>query len=118
MAEHTEGAVIYVNQEEGLKRVMNNAKLYVRLLNKFKTDINVEELIAAAEAGDYKKAQGLAHTVKGTAANLSFIELFKQSLDLETQIKGKAVQPGALQGIKACFDQTIAAIDAVIKQYG
>lgn len=118
MAENKEGAVIYVNQEEGLKRVMNNKKLYVRLLNKFKADINLEDLITAVEAGDYEKAQGLAHTVKGTAANLSLTELSTQSLNLETQIKSKAVQPGALQDLKVCFDQTIAALDTVIKQYG
>jgi HPt (histidine-containing phosphotransfer) domain-containing protein len=118
MAENKEGALIYVNQEEGLKRIMNNAKLYVRLLNKFKVDINVGDLITTVEAGDYEKAQVLAHTVKGTAANLSLTELFKQSFDLETQIKNKEVKPGSLQAIKVCFDQTIAAIDAVIKQYG
>ena len=110
--------VIYVNQEEGLKRVMNNTKLYVRLLNKFKVDIKLDELILTVEAEDYEKAQVLVHTLKGTAANLSFTELFKQSLNLETQIKNKGVKPGSLQDIKFCFDQTITAIDAIVKQYG
>ncbi|MDR2485826.1 MAG: Hpt domain-containing protein [Treponema sp.] len=122
MAENNEGTggnngIIYVDQKEGLKRVMNNTKLYVKLLNKFKTDIKLDGLITAAEAGDYEKAQILTHTLKGTAGNLSLAELFKQSLDLENQIKTKALQPGSLQHIKACFDNTLAAIDTVIKQY-
>ena len=46
--------VVYINKEDGLKRVMNNVKLYVRLLNKFKTDTNLEELLSMAAAQDWE----------------------------------------------------------------
>ncbi|MDR2518802.1 MAG: Hpt domain-containing protein [Spirochaetaceae bacterium] len=120
MAEHDGKPAIYVDQAEGLKRVMHNTALYVRLLNKFKIDFDtkVGDLVAAASAGDYEKAQVLAHTLKGTAANLSLTELFKQSLEVETQIKNKAPDPESLERIKACFDETLAAIDMVLQQYG
>ena len=78
--------VIYINAEEGKKRVMNNVKLYVKLLTKFKSDTNLEELYSFVETQDWEKAQVSAHTIKGVAANLSLIELFNQSLDMETQI--------------------------------
>ncbi|MDR2536177.1 MAG: Hpt domain-containing protein [Treponema sp.] len=111
--------VVYVDQAEGLKRVMQNIKLYVKLLNKFKVDFNSkpDELIAAVEDNNYVQAQGIAHTLKGTAANLSLTELYKQSLDVETQIKSGAVNPESLQHIKTCFDNTVTSIDTVIKQY-
>ncbi|MDR3139682.1 MAG: Hpt domain-containing protein [Treponema sp.] len=113
----SEGAV-YINHQEGLGRVLNNAKLYVKLLNKFKTDTNYDELQETLKGGDYEKAQAQAHTVKGIAANLSLPELFKQSLELETQIKARAVNPESVESFKVCFKETLAAVDKVIAQYG
>jgi HPt (histidine-containing phosphotransfer) domain-containing protein len=110
--------IVYVNLDEGLKRVMNNAKLYVRLLTKFKTDTRLDELSARIEAGDYEQAQVAAHTIKGVAANLSLTELFEKIRNLESQIKEKAVQPGSLDTVKAVFGETLKKIDEVIAQYG
>jgi HPt (histidine-containing phosphotransfer) domain-containing protein len=118
MAEYNGEPALYVDQSEGLKRVMNNAALYVKLLRKFKTDMKLDDLVSAAGAGNYESAQVLVHTLKGTAANLSLTELFRQSLEVETQIKNKALRPDALERIQACFDETLAAIDRVIKHYG
>jgi HPt (histidine-containing phosphotransfer) domain-containing protein len=110
--------VVYVNYDEGVKRVMNNAKLYVKLLTKFKTDTNLDELISALAAADYEKAQGVAHTIKGVAANLSLSELFKQTLELETQIKAKSVNPDQIETVKTAFSETIKEVDKVIAQNG
>jgi HPt (histidine-containing phosphotransfer) domain-containing protein len=110
--------VVYVNFDEGVKRVMNNAKLYVKLLTKFKNDTRLDDLEAAVGAGDLEKAQIAAHTIKGTAANLSLSELFKQSLELETQIKAKSVQAGQMETVKAVFTQTLQEVDKVIAQNG
>jgi HPt (histidine-containing phosphotransfer) domain-containing protein len=110
--------VVYINFEEGLKRVMGNTKLYVRLLTKFRTDTRLDELSAQLEAGDYEKAQAAAHTIKGIAANLSLTELFEKIRDLEAQIKEKAVQPGVLDTVKAVFDETLKKLEGVIAQYG
>jgi HPt (histidine-containing phosphotransfer) domain-containing protein len=106
--------VVYLNEEEGKKRVMNNAKLYVRLLTKFKADTNLDELVSAASAQDWENARNAAHTIKGVAANLSLTELYKQSLDVETQIKGKALRDGSLESLKNCFAVTLTEIDKVI----
>ncbi|MDR0583670.1 MAG: Hpt domain-containing protein [Treponema sp.] len=110
--------VIYVNFDEGVKRVMNNAKLYVRLLTKFKNDTKPDALEAALGSGDLEQAQSEAHKIKGTAANLSLTELYKQSLELETQIKAGAVEPGKLETMKAAFTQTLQEIEKVIAQNG
>jgi len=109
--------IIYVDAEEGIKRVMNNAKLYVKLLGKFKDDTNLNDIEAALTAGDLPKAQVSTHTLKGLAANLSLIELFKQSLELETQIKAGSVNPDQLSILKNTYTQTIAETDKVISKY-
>jgi HPt (histidine-containing phosphotransfer) domain-containing protein len=117
MSDTGEG-VVYLNEEEGKKRVMNNAKLYIKLLTKFKADTNLDQLGAAAGAGDWETAQAAAHTVKGIAANLSLTELYKQSLDVETQIKGNALKDESLENLKNCFAATLAEIDTVIARNG
>jgi HPt (histidine-containing phosphotransfer) domain-containing protein len=110
--------IVYVNVDEGVKRVMNNAKLYVTLLNKFKADTNMGDIETHLGAGDFEKAQGSAHTLKGLAANLSLTELFEKVRDLESQIKAKSVQGGALDGVKAVYDETIKKIDEVTAKHG
>jgi len=110
--------IVYVNVEEGVKRVMNNTKLYAKLLGKFKDDTNLNDAESFLEAGDMEKAQVSIHTLKGLAANLSLVELFKQTLELETQIKARSVNPDQLSILKKVYDQTIAETDKVIAQYG
>jgi HPt (histidine-containing phosphotransfer) domain-containing protein len=108
--------IVYINEEEGKKRVMNNGKLYVKLLTMFKTNTNLNDLVASAGAQDWEKAQAAAHTIKGTAANLSLTELFNQSLDVETQIKGKSLKPESLENLKTCFTETLVQVEKVIAQ--
>ena len=105
---------VYINEDEGKKRVLNNAKLYVKLLTKFKTDTNLDKLVAFAEAQDWENAQGEAHTIKGIAANLSLTELFNRSLALETQLKEKTLDPESLENLKTCFDETLDHVEKVI----
>ena len=106
--------VVYLNEEEGKKRIMNNAQLYVKLLTKFKAGTSLDALVSAAGAQDWEKAQTEAHTIKGIAANLSLTELYNQSLDVETQIKGKALKTESLESLKNCFAITLTEIDKVI----
>jgi HPt (histidine-containing phosphotransfer) domain-containing protein len=108
--------VVYINAEEGKKRIMDNGKLYAKLLTKFKTDTNLSDLVTSASAQDWEKAQIAAHTLKGIAANLSLTELYNQSLDVETQIKGKSLNAEALDTIKACFAETLIHVEKVIAQ--
>ncbi|MDR2760111.1 MAG: Hpt domain-containing protein [Spirochaetaceae bacterium] len=114
-----DNGVVYIELADGLKRVMGNTKLYVKLLNKFKEDPTIlEALIAAVQGADYEKAKGLVHTIKGIAANLSLTELYKQSVEFEAQIKNKEVKSGVPESFKTCFEETIKNIDKVIEQYG
>jgi HPt (histidine-containing phosphotransfer) domain-containing protein len=109
--------IVFVNVEEGLKRIMNNTKLYVKLLSKFKEDVNFSGLEAALAAGDNAKAQVCAHTLKGIAANLSLIELHKNALEIESQIKSGSINPGQINIVKDIYNQTIKEVDKVIETY-
>jgi HPt (histidine-containing phosphotransfer) domain-containing protein len=109
--------VVYVNVEEGVKRVMNNTKLYAKLLVKFKEDANIRELETSLAAGDLGKAQVSAHTIKGIAANLSLIELQKQTVEIEAQIKSKSVNPDQINIVKNAYNQTLIEVDKVIEKY-
>jgi HPt (histidine-containing phosphotransfer) domain-containing protein len=108
--------IIYINEAEGKNRVLNNAKLYTKLLTKFKTDTKLDAFEASASAQDWEKAQAEAHTIKGIAANLSLTELYNRSLDVETQIKGKSLTPESIENLKNCFNETLAAVEKVIAQ--
>ena len=114
------GDVVYVDEAEGLNRILQNKKLYVKLLDKFKALFNskLDELILNLKEGKNEEAQAIAHALKGAAANLSLTELYKQSLNVESQIKSNVVNSESLQNIKVCFDNTLNAIDVVIKKYG
>jgi HPt (histidine-containing phosphotransfer) domain-containing protein len=109
--------VVYVNVEDGLKRIMNNTKLYVKLLGKFKEDTNLSGLESALANGDNAKAQVFAHTLKGIAANLSLIELNKQALAIEAQIKSGSVNPEQIKIVKNTYDITLTEVDKVIESY-
>jgi HPt (histidine-containing phosphotransfer) domain-containing protein len=108
---------IYINFDEGIKRVMNNTKLYVRLLGKFKADTNLADLETHLSAGDLEKAQVSAHTLKGLAANLSLTELFERTRDLESQIKAGGLQEGALDTLKGVYAETVKEVDEIISKY-
>jgi HPt (histidine-containing phosphotransfer) domain-containing protein len=108
--------VVYIDVADGVKRVMNNMKLYVKLLTKFRDDTKLDDLEGALAAGEMEKAQGAAHTLKGIAGNLSFAELYKQSLELETQIKAKSPTPAQIQTVKTVFAATLQEVNKVIAE--
>ena len=107
---------MYVDQEDGKKRVMNNAKLYAKLLGKFKDETNIEPVFTAIDAGNYEEAQGLAHTIKGITANLSIKDLNEKIIALESQIKAKSVDPQTVEAVKVSFAATIPAVEKVIAE--
>ncbi|MDR1444214.1 MAG: Hpt domain-containing protein [Treponema sp.] len=108
---------VYINFDEGMKRIMNNGKLYIRLLGKFKSDTTMPDLELRLSAGDLEGAQALAHTLKGLAANLSLTELFEQIRDLESRIKERAVPEDALDTVKSVYAETLKRLDEVIAKY-
>lgn len=116
--EINEKGIVYINVEEGLKRVMHNKTLYVKLLHKLKEDTHFMDLTAALQVKDYESAQTAAHAIKGMAANLSLTALFTQALQLEGHLKNRILADDSLESITRCYEQTLISIDKVLEQYG
>ncbi|MDR1302501.1 MAG: Hpt domain-containing protein [Treponema sp.] len=117
MRELNESETVYINVEEGLKRVMHNKALYVKLLRKLKTDTHFTDLITALQAQDYENAQTVTHAIKGMAANLSLTELFTRALQLERYLKNRTIYDNSLEMITRCYEKTLISIDEVLEQY-
>jgi len=109
--------IIYINVDEGLNRVMKNSVLYNKLLGKFKNDTAINDIENAFAQGDTEKAKVSSHTLKGLAANLSFSELYKQVLELETQFKAGAFNNEQMALVRTTYDRTLLEIDKVINSY-
>jgi len=109
--------IVYINEEEGKKRLMDNSRLYAKILAKFAAGTNLDDILAFCAGRDWEKAAAAAHAVKGIAANLSLTELYNQSLDVETQLKGGALEPASLENLKACFAETLTQAEKVIAKY-
>ena len=109
--------LVYINVEEGAKRVLNNTKLFAKLLGKFKEDNSINDLEVALANGDLEKAQAAAHTLKGIAANLSLTELHKHCVEIESEIKAKAVNPDHIVVVKDIHAKTVIEVDKVILEY-
>lgn len=110
--------IVLIDVEDALKRVMNNGALYANLLTKFKADKNLKTLEDSLNCGDMEKAKTAAHTLKGLAANLSLIELHKQCLEMEKQIKTDSINSNQINAVKNAFSFTLEEMDKVIAQYG
>ncbi len=75
--------------DSGMRRVMGNAQLYIKLLRRFiEEQANVAARIAGIlDSGDRVRAAQLVHSVKGVAGNLGANEIFAQAQLLERCIR-------------------------------
>jgi HPt (histidine-containing phosphotransfer) domain-containing protein len=112
-----EDNMLYIDVEDALKRVINNTKLYAKLLVKFKEDPSFNELGAALTTANMEKAQNSIHALKGLAANLSLHELRKECTELEMQIKAGLVNPDQVAIVNNVYAETLLEADKVIAQY-
>jgi HPt (histidine-containing phosphotransfer) domain-containing protein len=109
---------MYIDIEEGLKRVLNNKQLFFRLLKKFKDETNLLALTDAVNAQDLTSAKEKAHTLKGLSANLSLKKLFLEVQELEAKVKEGIADTEMMKTVQATFDETIKQIQKVIEENG
>ena len=109
-------AIVYVDQEDGKKRVMNNVKLYIKLLGKFRDETSLQPVFTALEAGNYEEAQTLVHTIKGITANLSIKDFNEKIVALEAQIKARSVDPQIIDAVKESYAATLPEVEKVIAE--
>ena len=103
----------HINAEEGIKRIMNNKKLYISMLTRFKLDEMVAALLDAITANDAEKVVFAAHALKGAAGNLglptlqdyagTLEQLAKEAKDVTDMVAGLEALVGELKPLMAAF---------------
>ena len=66
-----------VDVDDGLKRLMGNEKLYKRLLGSFVKMIGTQAVDPDFDENEYTEAIEKAHSIKGTAGNLSLTPIYE-----------------------------------------
>ncbi len=86
-----------LNVKEGMDRLGVDLQFYVSIIEEYHNQHKEisQDIRTLIKTGDYKKAFIAAHTLKGASGNISAINLFRLSTDLE----------------KACLDKNKAAIE-------
>jgi two-component system sensor histidine kinase/response regulator len=83
------------NVKDAMGRLMNNKKLYEKLLTRFAGEYSdfYGKMRTAVDANDVEDASHLAHTMKGLAGNLGAESLQVASLALESVFKTGSLTP-------------------------
>lgn len=81
---------VYVDVDDALRRIGGSMDLYKRLLNQFNEEDYLNLLEEALNIDFIEEAARLIHALKGVAANLSFIRLYKAAIEFEQNIKDGA----------------------------
>jgi HPt (histidine-containing phosphotransfer) domain-containing protein len=81
-----------VNVSESLRRMGGNLKVYCRMLAQFSLDQKnvVAEIRTALAAGDQRKAERLAHTLKGLSGTIGCEALQNKSREVEESIRNNS----------------------------
>jgi HPt (histidine-containing phosphotransfer) domain-containing protein len=103
------------NVKDALGRLMNNKKLYTKLLDKFRAGYAdyADKLSAAFDADNFEEAIHLSHTMKGLAGNLGATSLQDSSLALEKIAKSGAKSPDLGDALKNFSAELSRAIQEV-----
>ena len=101
-----------IDAATALKRTGGNRKRYESLLQRFADSQShaLDEIRAALAGKDYTKAERLAHSLKGAAANLGASALAEVAATAEAAIGSNQSITPALESLSRSLDKTIAAI--------
>ena len=104
----------YIRLEEGVARVVNNKKLYLKLLGSFKGQAMTEAIVDALQTGDLKTAASTAHALKGTALNLALPAISDVAGIIETQAKAGEDPSSHVPALTDVMNKTAKAIQMTI----
>jgi len=86
-----------VDVQDGLKRFVNKAALYEKMLKKFPAAAEELPVANAFTSGDLEQALANAHTLKGMTGNLSLTPLYEAYTDIVALLReGKPNEAQAL----------------------
>ncbi len=107
----------HIDVNAGLKRVMGNEKLYLKLLQDFQRDLptvlsTIEGHIAKEAWDDARKE---AHGVKGVAGNVGADAIFEAAQDIEKSIKMDKIEQAkeALPSLVSAVENTLSDLQRI-----
>ncbi len=106
-----------LDREALLERLMGDEDLMTDVLREFleNTPALISKLRKALEAGDDEEARGLAHTLKGSAANLSANILMGFAAEAETALR--AGNPGRAKALMEEIEEAFGELKAEVEGY-
>jgi len=105
----------HINAEEGIKRIMNNKKLYVSMLTRFKLDEMAAALLEAIASGDHEKIVFAAHALKGAAGNLGLPTLQECTGVMEHLAKEKKDVAHLVAGFEVLVGELTPLLEAFVR---
>ncbi|MCL2363332.1 MAG: Hpt domain-containing protein [Defluviitaleaceae bacterium] len=105
----------HINAEEGIKRIMNNKKLYISMLTRFKLQEMTDALLESVASGDHEKIIFAAHALKGAAGNLGLPTLQDLTGIMEQSAKEKNDVAHLLPDLRALVGEITLLIEAFIR---
>ena len=104
-----------IDVESGMARVINNKKLYYKLLGSCNIREMAEELIAAVKNKE-EEAVHFAHKMKGVAANLSLDALLKAVIDIEMRLKAGIEADSLIENLSTAAELTVKVIAQLLEE--
>jgi len=104
---------VYIDVEDGLKRVGGNMGLYKKLLQRFIDGKYFDALSDQISSGNSEEAVHAAHTLKGVAANLSLVKVNQLSASIEQQLKNGQDCSENMAELKEAVNNTVEAINGI-----
>ena len=101
---------------DGLNRVMNNKKLYLRLLGSFAGQKFADEITAAIHNKDFEQTKHSAHSLKGVTANLGLTELQKIAAEIEVRAKNTITADDLLASLNKAVADAALAIERLLAE--
>ncbi len=107
------------DQEEALKRLGGNARLYRKLLGDMARNHGGDcaQIRTALKAGDLAAARQFAHTLKGIAGNLSAKEVHRAAAAMESAVISMLDGGDGVDG-QDCLSNLAQAMDSALKAIG
>lgn len=107
-----------IDVAEGMRRVMNSKKLYLKLLKRFDVRQMADELINSMNGTDFSAIRSNAHALKGVAANLAFTELKNTAFAIEEKAKNEAGCADMIVSLDEAAIRAVQSIEALLKEEG
>lgn len=107
------GHEVYIDVEDGLRRVGGNMNLFKRLLGIFVGSDQLAPIAGPLEAGDFAEAARAVHALKGMSANLSMKRLYSVSAALENQLKNGTDHSELFEELKDVLRVTLDRVNEI-----